>query len=362
MVNTISWMVRHLWNPVRTRTAAVALLIALWAAGGAPARVAAAPEEDKVAFLALKLKDASSFKIRLKAAVMLGRLADARAVEPLVRALRDESYVVRGAAARALGNLGLPMAAGSVESIFKLVDDEEPFVQQEARQALMRLVGDESLDQFVSVLQGDRPNARMTAVQVLATREAPAARDALLLALGDEDEEVRAEAVLAIQRLERSQLLALLRLGLARKDAYRVQAAAAQMIGELKMTEAMSDLSGLLVADDAVPEVKKEAARALTGMKQLLDVPALVAQLQSADRRVQSQAIQLLGLHGGRESVDALLNLLKHEDPFVRQRAVFALGDAGDSRAIPALEYLLKNETDARFRQLIERTLRKLRP
>ncbi len=352
-------MKRSLWNPARVRVALVFVLLAGLAAGSAGY---GAQGEDKVVFLAAKLKDASSFKVRLKAAVMLGRLADARAVDPLVRALRDESYVVRGAAARALGNLGLPMAGGAVEAVFRLVDDEEPFVQQEARQALMHLLGDDSMEQFIAVLQGDRSNARMTAVQVLATHTSPAARDALLLALGDEDEEVRAEAVMALQRIERPQLLGLLKQGLARRDAYRIQAAAAQMIGELKMTEALGDLSALLVADDVVPEVKKEAARTLSGMKQRLDVPGLVAQLQSSDRLQQSQAIQLLGLHGGRESVDALLNLLKHEDLFVRQRAVFALGDAGDPRAVPPLEFLLKNEADARFRQLIERTLRKLRP
>lgn len=337
-------------------------LVGAWALGATwPAR-AAAEAENRVEFLAGKLKDASSFKVRLKAAVMLGRLADPRAVGPLVQALRDDNYVVRGAAARALGNLGHPLAVNSVEALFRLVDDEEPFVQQEARQALARLLGEDSQESFIAILESDRPNARLTAVQVLASRDSPPSRAALLVALGDEDEEVRAEAGAALRKLARPELLALLRQGLARRDAYRVQAAAVTLCGELKLTEVMQELAGLLVADDVVPEVKKEAALALSGMKQLLDVGRLVTQSSSSDRGEQSQAIQLLGLHGGREAVDALLVLLKHEDVFVRQRAVFALGDAGDPRALPALEFLLSDESDPRIRQLIERTLRKLRP
>ena len=69
--------------------------------------------EDKVAFLSVKLGDNPSFKVRLKAAVLLGRMKDARAVRPLCDALEDDNYVVRGAAARALGNLGHPMAVGT---------------------------------------------------------------------------------------------------------------------------------------------------------------------------------------------------------------------------------------------------------
>jgi HEAT repeat protein len=88
----------------------------------------------------------------------------------------------------------------------------------------------------------------------------------------------------------------------------------------------------------------------------------LVAQLSSPDRATQDRAIKLLGIHGGPDAVDALLAQLKHPDAFVRRQVVFALGDSGDPRAITALEYQLKTEDNPRFRELIERTLRKLRP
>ena len=97
-------------------------------------------------------------------------------------------------------------------------------------------------------------------------------------------------------------------------------------------------------------------------MKDQINVAALIAQLSQEDRVLRDRAIKLLGIHGGREAVDALLGLLKHQDPFVRRKAVFALGDTNDPRAIPALEFLLKSEDNPRFRELIKRTLRKLKP
>jgi HEAT repeat protein len=327
-----------------------------------PALAAGAPIEDKVGFLSEKIKDPSSFKVRLKAAVLLGRLADPRAVGPLTEALGDENYVVRGAAARALGNLGMPIAVGSIESVLRLVEDEVPFVRQEAQRALKRLAGEQSADTFIAAMSSSRPAIRLAAILILAGIPTPEARSAVMLGLGDEDDEVRSEAIVAVKGLGAAELEGLLREALGRKDNYQVQATAARLVGELRVLALLDLLADLMVSDAVVPVARKEAELALREMKDRLDVNALVAQLGSTERSVQARAIQLLGLQAGREAVDALMALLRHADPYMRQRAVFALGDAGDARAIPALEFLLKSENDARFRKLIERTLRKLRP
>lgn len=342
----------------RPKLVAAAILIAF--ALGIP--VAAGEPEDKVGFLAEKLRDASSFKVRLKAAVLLGRLDDPRAVRPLVKALRDDNYVVRGAAARALGNLGIPASEGAIENLFELVEDEEPFVRKEAEQALRRLTGPASLDYFTSALASSRPRVRLVAIQILARLKTPEAQAGLVTGLGDEDEEVRAEAIIAVRGLGMTEAEGLLRQALGRQDAYQIQATGARLVGELRVVALMDPLADLLVSDEVVPAVKTEAAGALRELRDQLDVAALTAQMTSEDKNIQRRAIKLLGLHGGREAVDALMDLLKAEDPFVRRRAVFALGDAGDPRAVPALEFLLKSETDTRQREQIERTLRKLRP
>jgi len=334
------------------------LLIAAMLLVGPPSRAA----DDKVAFLSQKLKEVSSFKVRLKAAVLLGRMADFRAVEPLSEALDDENYVVRGAAARALGNLGHPMAVSAVEPLLDLVSDEEQFVRKEAKRALGRLAGSKSIDYFIAALSNDDAGVRLASVHVLATMNVAEARVAIIPALGDNDEEVRAEAIVAIKGLGADELEKVLELALSRQDNYQVQATAAQLAGEMKVTAVMDKLADLLVKDDVVPEVKREASESLANMKDQLDISKQVALLESEDQSKRDQAIKLLGIHGGHEAVDALMALLRNDDQFVRRRAVIALGDAGDPRSIPALEFLLKKEEDQRLKQQIERTLRKIKP
>ncbi len=318
--------------------------------------------EDKVAFLSDKLGENPSFKVRLKAAVLLGRMNDARAVRPLCDALEDGNYVVRGAAARALGNLGHHMAVAAVEPLLRLVGDEEPFVRKEVRRALENLAGEKSIDYFISAMSNDDSTVRLTAVHVLSMMRVSDARVAIIPALGDSDEEVRAEAIVAVKGLGHAEMESLLMQAITKNDNYQVQVTSARLIGEMRITSAMGSLADLLVRDDVVPEVKREAAEALSLMKDQINVAALVAQLNQEDRVLRDRAIKLLGIHGGRDAVDALLGLLKHQDPFVRRKAVFALGDTNDPRAIPALEFLLKSEDNPRFRELIKRTLRKLKP
>ncbi len=321
----------------------------------------ATAKEDKVTFLSSKLAESSSFKVRLKAAVLLGRLHDQRAVSPLERALKDENYVVRGAAARALGNLGPSLAAEAVEDIFPLVHDENQFVQKEAKSALKRLASERSLDYYTSAMHSTNTSIRVEAMKILGFLKLPGAREAILRGLGDEDEEVRAEAIIAVRSLGRSEQVSMLRNALGRNDKFRQQAAAVDLCRDLKLDELLDQLADLLVSDDVVPTVKTKAAKALRLMKDELDVDALLKQLASQDSNARNRAIELLGIVGSASAVDALMDLLRHTDPYVRQRVVLALGDAGDPRAIPSLEYLLKTEENDRIKKSIERAIRKLR-
>jgi len=334
----------------------LALLVVGVVLSAGPARAG----NDKVAFLAQKLRE-SSFKVRIKAAVMLGRIADQRSVEPLVGALSDDNYVVRGAAARALGNLGYPLAVGAMDRLLKLADDEEPFVRREAVRTLEKLAGPQSLDILLAALSDSSSRVRLAAVHVLALMKLPGARRAVVAAMGDEDEEVKAEAFVAIKGLGRSELKTLMAEALRRNDRYQVQVAAARLVGELRLTGLLGELADLLVRDDVVPAVKREAREALAAMKEVIDVARLKTQVDSGDRALRDRAIKLLGIQGGTEAVESLLALLKNDDPFVRRRAVIALGDAGDPRAIPALEFLQSKENDTRLIEQIKRTLRRLR-
>jgi len=56
---------------------------------------------------------------RWKAAAALGRLADARAVDPLIAALQDDDWRVREKAAWALGRIGDPRAVRPLRTLLR---------------------------------------------------------------------------------------------------------------------------------------------------------------------------------------------------------------------------------------------------
>ena len=83
-----------------------------------------------------------SYKVRVDAAIVLGRLAQPRSVPVLVAALRDPHPSVRASAAYALGHFGSPLARDAVVSALR---DPAPIVRRMAHDALRHLGGaDES--------------------------------------------------------------------------------------------------------------------------------------------------------------------------------------------------------------------------
>ena len=73
---------------------------------------------------------------RVRAALALGMLGDARAEEPLVEALRGSSSFVAEAAADALGRLG---GEGARQALSEAVDHEDTFVRVAVKESLDRL-------------------------------------------------------------------------------------------------------------------------------------------------------------------------------------------------------------------------------
>ena len=79
-----------------------------------------------------------SFKVRVEAAIVLGRLGQSRSVPALLGALRDLHPAVRAAAAEALGRIGSPIAR---DGLVKAAQDQSPLVRKMAREALDRIGG-----------------------------------------------------------------------------------------------------------------------------------------------------------------------------------------------------------------------------
>jgi len=114
---------------------ALATLLAL-AAAHPPASWAAASRA-KVDELCKALLEDSNYKVRVQAAIVLGKLGDVSAVDSLIKALDDPNKTVRGIAAQALGQIGDAAAADPLRAL--LQRDVNPFVKGQAEKALAML-------------------------------------------------------------------------------------------------------------------------------------------------------------------------------------------------------------------------------
>ena len=79
-----------------------------------------------------------SFKVRTQAALLLGKLGDKAAVDPLIRALGDDNKTVRSMAAQSLGKLGGDKASAALRSL--LEREKDAFVRGQAEKALASIV------------------------------------------------------------------------------------------------------------------------------------------------------------------------------------------------------------------------------
>jgi hypothetical protein len=80
------------------------------------------------------LNDDANYKVRLQAAIVLGKLRDQRAVACLTEALSDTNHAVRAMAATSLGQIGDAHAIPALQALRK--SDADPFVRSNVDKAL----------------------------------------------------------------------------------------------------------------------------------------------------------------------------------------------------------------------------------
>jgi hypothetical protein len=100
--------------------------------------LAAAPARaDRIDDLCRTLTNDSSWRVRLQAVVVLGKLRDPRSVPSLLRALGDENETVRGLSAQVLGDIGAPSAVIALDRARR--SDSSAFVRNRANEAIGKL-------------------------------------------------------------------------------------------------------------------------------------------------------------------------------------------------------------------------------
>src|SRR2546423_6371734 len=114
-------------RPIRALVVALLFLLA------APAAA------DKIDDLTRALMQDPSYKVRVQAALVLGKLNDRRAVPALIQALHDENETVRGVAATSLGRIGDKSASNAL--MVASSSDASEFVRSQAKKALELVSG-----------------------------------------------------------------------------------------------------------------------------------------------------------------------------------------------------------------------------
>lgn len=223
---------------------------------------------------------------RYKAAWALGKIGNSRAVEPLCKAmLNDSDYVVREWCAAALEAVGDAGAASYL--VQAMQKDSSKDVRLRASVALRNLGAAEDL---MKLLGAPEPETRGMAVTGLAKLKHVAALGGVACLLADDDVEVRRRCV--------------------------------AFMGEFPSQQVMEH------------QVVESLARAL----------------KDPETIVRTEALKSLGKVRGEEACHLALGALKDEDSSVRLTAVTALGEMGDVAALDTLVEVMFGQDEEEIR------------
>ncbi|MEM1574213.1 MAG: HEAT repeat domain-containing protein [Candidatus Methanomethylicaceae archaeon] len=347
------------------------------------------------------LKDESETKVR--AVFALGEIKDIRAIEPLILALGDEDSSVRYAAREALNKIdpkwnereevkkyipefinaledkswrtrvGAAFALGeikdirAIEPLILALSDENDSVRDEARDALKKIdpkwnereEAKRAVPKLINVLKDKSISSgtRVGAAFALGEIKDISAFEPLVLALGDENRDVRNAARDALNKIdpkwyEREEVKKYIPefINALKDKSWKVREGAAFALGEIKDIRAIEPLV-LALLDESIG-VRSIASDALNKIdpkwyereevKKL--VPELINALKSKTEGVRIGAAYALGKIKDISAVDPLIQALKDKSLSVRIEAANALGELKDIRAITYLIPLLGDD------------------
>ncbi len=349
---------------------------------------------DKSAFTELSvLLDDEDADVRKSTLNAIAQLGDSLSVSVLVQRLSDWNKDVARAAAKALENVGEPAVPSLIEathdwdrevreiaaqtlgtirshkSIARLTEillDEQNTVRKAAVKALAIIADLESIPNIISQsLRDEYMDVRRTAAEMLTKIANAKVIPELLVALHDEDTEVRKFTVQALGRIGDDTVEALVSIIQSNDvDVRKTAAEALAKIGtplvitemrkllenesedmrrtSLSVLDKVQDQSALLplylvALKDRANDLRKAATKALGKIGNTAAIPELLKALKDDDWSVRAGAATALGLIKDKTAIAELSIVLQDNSPEARQAAAESLGEIGDDMAIDTL-------------------------
>ncbi len=294
-------------------------------------------------------------RIRETAAETLGQIDDLQAVSYLLQALRDDHWRVCRAIARALGKIGDSQA---VSSLIQALRDKYVWVREAAAEALGDIGDPQSVPDLIQALKDTDREVRWAAAKALGKIGVPKAASALTQALKDEDRDLHAAAARSLGYIGTSQVASIL-LKVLKSEGGQVRWAAAEALSQIGASAAFP-LTQALREEDEDEQVRWAIVEVLGRIGDAQAVPSLIQALQDEHWLVRRSAAEALGYIGDAQAIPELVQALQDTLCTVREAAALALGRIGDPQAMPYLSRILQNEEDERVRIAATISLSKL--
>jgi HEAT repeat protein len=284
-------------------------------------------------------------QVKLAAIDELGELKDALAIGPLQRIVEDgaELEEVRDHAVAAIGDIGGGQASEALCSILLSCPDSK------MRAAAARVIDwlDEKSDAVVDALVialGDQDDeVGCCAAQSLGFTGNSRAVKPLLSALDKAAPDVRGMAASALGHIGDKSAVPFLISTMESDSDEDVRAWSAWALGEISDTAAVNPL--LKSLGDKNRRVRLETTAALRTINTEAAVQKLLPELSHPDPQMRLYAIQELGWLRDKQVFDTILKFLSDESEDIRCAAIHALGELQEHRAAEYLGLLIHDSS-----------------
>ena len=290
------------------------------------------------------LLDEDDRELLVVAAGALARIGDRRAFEALLRLIGDRDLGVRQAAIGALNSIGHPEMAARMRA---LLDDGDAVVRESAVKIAGYFGYASCAEAMLERCRDTSESVRAAAIEHLAYLDDDRSTPLLIAALGQETPRARAAAARALAHSGLPDAVGALRLAIDDPDPW-VRYFSATSLGRLADRASLARLERL-AADDSAPQVRIAAIGAIGEIGLANDAGAvsmLAAFCEGPDDELAAAAVRALGSVEVPSALEALRRAIAAAQPARRAAAAEALARRGGPPAIELLQWTAAADTD----------------